>query len=530
MKKLLKLTKINLLTYFEFYKIKNAKGFNELKKVLPMFLLYIFSFGMLMYLAFKGISFTVDGFIELNMPYIILVTVMVIVSIYSAFTTVFKVNKTLFNANDYSFLLSLPIKKSVIISSKIINLYITNLVYGAMFMLPAYLAYILKVDVDILFHLNYFITLPLIPVVPTIIGLIIGSLLTAITSKFKYKNFFNILYSLAFILVFYYLSYKMQSVSAIDLANIGNSIVNRFHSLYPLTKLYLNIIKDNSITDLILFIIISLGLYQIFKFGLVRFFDNINSRLNSVTITNKYSDKNVKVRSKLYSLYKKELKRYLSSSLYVLNTAVGSFMLILSLAAFLIFGADTVNELLQMPELSNYFILYGPLVLGAFCALSCTTNSSISLEGKNLWILKSLPIDTKYIFIAKILVNLTILIPTIFIGSVMLSFITNINIIKFLILLFTPTMYALFISGLGLLINLYFPDFSWTNEIKVVKQSIAVLISLASGMMVVMIPLFIKIDINNSLYSFLVGVVMLLLTIILYYILFNKGKKIFKSL
>lgn len=530
MKKLLKLTKINLLTYFDFHKIRNAKGFKEIKKALPMFLLYIFSFGMLMYLAYKGISFTLDGLIELNIPYIIIVAVMVITSIYSAFTTTFRVNKTLFNANDYSFLLSLPIKKSVIISSKIIDLYIINSIFSAMLMIPAYIAYILKVDVDILFHLMYFITLPLVPIVPTIIGLIIGSILTAFTSKLKYKNLFNILYSLAFIFIFYYFSYKMQSMSSVDLANISNTIVNKFNSLYPLTKIYFNIIKDNSMIDLIGFIVMSLGLYQVFKYGLVIFFDKINSRLNSITINNNYSEKNIKVSNKLYSLYKKEIKRYFSSPLYVLNTAVGCLMLIISLVALLIFGEETVNNLLQMPELSNYFILYGPLVLGAFCTLSCTTNASISLEGKNLWILKSLPIDAKYIFIAKILVNLSLLIPTIFISSIMLSFITKMTIINFLILLVTPIIYALFISGLGLLINLYFPDFNWTNEIKVIKQSIAVILSLAIGMMIAMIPLFIKININNTLYSFLVGIVMLILTFILYYILFNKGKRIFKSL
>ena len=205
-------------------------------------------------------------------------------------------------------------------------------------------------------------------------------------------------------------------------------------------------------------------------------------------------------------------------------------MLLLVLGAFAIFGGDTIDKVLEMPELSNYLVFYGPLVFGVFCVLSCTTNSSISLEGKNLWILKSLPINIKDIFISKVMVNLTILLPTLLVSSIILTYIAKLSIIQFIALLFTPVMYAFFISGFGLLINLFFPDFNWTNEVKVIKQSIAVLASLAVGMLVAMGPLFIKTDMNKTLYSFLIGVIVFILTLILYYILFNKGKRIFKSL
>ncbi len=530
MKKFLRLTKINLYTFFDIHKIINARGFKEVKKVLPMLLLYIFSFGFLIFTFYKGIEFVIDGLIQLNMPYIILVMIMVMVSVTSALTTIFKVNKTLFNAKDYSFLLSLPIKKRTIISSKIFNLYIINFVFAAMLLIPTYIAYILKVDVNIWFHFLYLTTFFLIPVVPTIIGCLIGTIFMAIVSKLKYKTSIDILISILFIFVIYYLSYKIQSMSSLDLANISTSLVDKFNNLYPLTKVYLNIIRDNSLFDLMLFIVISLGLYQAFKYTVVYFFDNINSKLSEVTIVNKYKDKNVKVRNKLFSLYQKELKRYFSSSLYVMNTAVGCILLIIILGAFIIFGGETIDRVLEIPQLSDYLVLYGPLVFGTFCALSCTTNSAISLEGKNLWILKSLPIDVKDIFISKILVNLTILLPTILIGSILLTIITPISLVGYLILLFTPTMYAFFVSGFGLLINLYFPDFNWINEVKVIKQSIAVLVSLAVGMLIALGPLFIKVAINKTLYAFLIGVMVLILTIGLYYILFNQGKKIFKRL
>lgn len=530
MSKLFKLIKINLLTIFDIHKFINAKGFKEKKKAIPMLLLYLYAFGILAFFVYRGASFTLDGLIQFDQPHILLVMMMVVSSIYTIFTTIFKVNKTVFDAKDYSILLGLPIKKSIIITSKVALLYITNLIFTALFMIPTYLTYIMKVDVNLIFHLNFLITFLLIPIIPTIIGTIIGSFLTSIGSRFKYKNFANILISLGFIIGVYYFSYQIQSLNSIDLANLSNSIVNHFNSIYPLTKVYLNIIKNNSMIDLILFILTSIALYQIFIYILVKYFEKINSRLNEVTITSKYDEEKLNVNSQLKSLYKKEIKRYFSSALYVLNTAVGCLMLLFALGALLIFDSETVDAILQIPELTNYFVLFGPLVFGVFCSLSCTTNSSISLEGKNLWILKSLPVDIKYIFIAKIMVNLTILLPTIFIGSIMLTFIANLTIVDFLLLLFTPTMFALFISGFGLLINLYFPDFNWINEIKPIKQSVAVLVSLAVGMTISIAPLMIDTSIDSDLYSLLIGFIVMIITIVTYLILFNHGKKIFKNL
>lgn len=397
-------------------------------------------------------------------------------------------------------------------------------------MLPTYFAYITKIHTSFVFHIFYFITLFLIPIIPTIIGSIIGSLLTSLASRFKYKNILSIIFTLGFVLVIYYFSFKAQSLSTIDLANLSNYIINKFNGIYPLTKVYLEIVKNNSILNLLLFSGITFGLFYIFVSILVRFFDNINSRLASVTIRNKYDSTKINISSETVTLYKKEIKKYFSSSLYVLNTAISCIMLIVVLSVLAIFGSQSLDALFDIPDFTSYFVLGGPVIFSVICAMSCTTNSSISLEGKNLWIIKSLPININKLFIAKILVNLTILLPTIFIGTFILAFIAKISLFDFLLMLFVPSVYALFISGFGLLINLYFPDFDWVNEIKVIKQSIAVLVSMATGMILALIPVFIKININKSLYSLLIGLVMCIITFILYSILFSKGKNIFKSL
>ena len=52
-----------------------------------------------------------------------------------------------------------------------------------------------------------------------------------------------------------------------------------------------------------------------------------------------------------------------------------------------------------------------------------------------------------------------------------------------------PMAYMLLFASLGLLINLAFPNFTWTNETTPVKQSPAMLLALLAGMACAGIPM-----------------------------------------
>ncbi|MDD4187725.1 MAG: hypothetical protein PHX04_03065 [Bacilli bacterium] len=530
MRNLINLVKINLLTFFDIYKLFQAKENKEFKKVIPYILLYIYIFGVLTVSIYYASSFALDGLKTLGLEHLLLVVMMVFTSIYLVFTTVFKVNKTLFGAKDYSILFSLPIEKNTIITSKFIVLYLANLIFMLIFMIPTYLAYILGTTTSYMFHIMFFVSFLFIPLIPTVVGCIIGSLLTALSARFKYKNFANIIFSLLLFVVVYYFTYNMQNLNALDLANLSQSIVNKFNSIYPVTKLYTNIIGNYDLFSLIIFIFLSLFIFVIFKNIIVKYFANINNKLSGVTINNKYIVKNIKLKSPLMSLYQKEIKRYISSALYVLNTAIGSILLLATLILLAVLGSDTLDAFIQMPNFSQYLMTSAPLVFAVFTSLSCTTHSSISLEGKNLWILKSLPVNIKNIFIAKIMVNLTIILPTILIASLILMFIIKLSILNFLVLLILPTIYAFFIAGFGLLINLFFPLLDWVNEVKVIKQSMASFLTIITGLIVSVVPIFIIPDINPNKYFILTGTIMLIITSVIYKVLFTKGVRIFKSL
>ena len=533
MKNLIRLLSINVLTIFDIHKLINLKTKSDWKKLIPKLLLYLYAFGALGISIFFYAHYALKGLITLGMPHILLVAVMAVSSIYLVIATVFKVNKIVFDAKDYSFLLALPLKKTTVISSKLMMLYLYNFIFTLFFMIPAYIAYLIGVNTTVLFHIFFIASLLFIPLVPTIIGAIIGSIITSLAANFKYKTLVNIVLGFALVLLMLYYSSKIDGITEAGIADLSAGFIAYFNRFYPLAKLYAAIIQEQSILSLLVYIGVSLGLFWLFQMIVSIFFDFINSKLNAVTINNQYLIADLKKSSSLVALYKKELTKYISSTAYVLNTAVGAVMFLASLFLLAFVGSDQLDAIMTIPGFSKIFVLYGPLVFSVFCCMSCTTMASISLEGKSFWLLKAMPVDIKELFIAKILVNLTLLIPTIVIGAALITYIASLTVYTFLLLIFTPTMMALFISGFGLLMNLYIPDFNWTNEIKVIKQSLPVFITLATGASLSIVPLVIKSNFktnNPDLYSLLIGVFMGIIVVGTYSILFTKGKKIFRAL
>lgn len=529
MKNLFKLTLINVLSFFELYKIYNAQNAKErFKASLKVFLL-LFAFIYLGVILYFQAKYIMKGLVLLSAENILIPAFMALSSVYVVIMTLFRIHKTVFDSKDYDILLSLPIKKTTVISSKLISLYLTTLVFTLLFMIPPYFAYLNFIEVNLLFHILYWSSLFFIPIIPTIIGAFLGTLLTGISSKFKYKNMVSTILSLGlFILIFVY-SYKINTVSSMDMANIGKSITDIFARIYPITDLYIGII-DLNILYYLLFVGASLISYQGYKYIVVIFFDKINSNLKSVTIKNKVNYNKIKIYSSIFALIKKEVKKYLSSSLYILNSSIGALMCIMMLVSLIFMGTEKLGALLSIPNFGDIVTKYAPLALSAFAIFTCTTNASISLEGNKLWILKSLPVNTPKIFLAKIILNLIILVPTILIGAVVLSIYFKLSIISFLLLLFTPLMFSIFISQFGLLTNLIFPDFTWKNEVKVIKQSAPVFITTFGGILLIAIPIYFYKYFSPVIYSLGIGIIMLIINIVLYNLLNNYGVRKFKNL
>ena len=145
--------------------------------------------------------------------------------------------------------------------------------------------------------------------------------------------------------------------------------------------------------------------------------------------------------------------------------------------------------------------------------LSCPAAFSISLEGKNVWILQSSPIRIKTILNSKIAVNLTLhligYIISVFIFLVKL----DMDIIQTVSLIIVPICYSIFITVIGISLNKKFPNFEWESEMMIVKQSMSVIVSSIIGMAVLVIPILLHWFLHFPIAPTLLGVALILLVI-----------------
>ena len=517
MNNLFLLTKINLLGTFK----KNSnKGL----------IIFIIAFLYLAFVIYQLGLGMIDGFIMLNIPYMFLTLFMLFSSMFILATNIFKVNGTIFNFKDYDLLMSLPIKKEEIIISKILSLYFLNFLYTILFMIPSYIVFILKVTTTLNFNILFFITIFIIPILPTVIATIIGSLITAITSRFKRKNLINyIIFILSFIFM-YYMTSGISNSNSLDYANFGKNLIDMCNNIYPLTNTYFKIISNNDLISLLIYTLLPILIFIIFTKILTKYYININSKLKTERKNANYKLGKLKESNQLFALYKKEIKRYFGSIMYVTNTIMGSVMLIIMSFGLLIFGVDKIGQIIEIPTLSKIVSSVMPFVISLFVSLSVTTQASISLEGKNLWIIKSIPVKPIDIFKSKIMVNLTVTVIPILISSTIISLVIKPPLNAFIFMYILPILYAVLTSILGLIINLHFPRFDFKNEIYVIKQSIASMISIFVNLILAIIPLAIYFNVKSNMYVQIVSLLVFILIIISYIYIDKLGTKKFNEL
>ena len=179
--------------------------------------------------------------------------------------------------------------------------------------------------------------------------------------------------------------------------------------------------------------------------------------------------------------------------------------------------------------LENFVNVLIPMIISIFVVMTDTTDVSISMEGKSLGIIKSLPVRTADIFLAKILVNLTINIPAVFIAATLFSISFKPGLFIIVMSFLIPLIYSFFTAVFGIVVNLIFPVFDWTNEAAVVKQSVAAMVGILGGMALSILPTII-VGFLKETGLIIVLALVTLATILLIILLKNWGQRKFLKL
>ena len=441
---------------------------------------------------------------------------MVSVSSFSIlFLTVFYSNGILFGSRDMEILQSLPVKSSYIITSKFMFMYLLNFLIGLMFMLPGGIVWILNGSLNLLQIILYFTSIIFAPLIPICIAACMGIIVVTVSSYFKRKNVIALIFSFAMIGIIGYIAVSAMKSGNED--SIEIMLSKQIIGLYPISGLFVQHTNFPMYIGMGLFIAFSTAVFYIFvkivamKYGL----------LNTLAkTTSRYSDnkKSYNRKSIFLALYKKEMGRFLSSYMAVLNAGLGVILLCV-FSIFLLFNSvEQIGESSGIENINEYLSNFAPLFIASMLSLSCPAASAISLEGKNIWILQSSPVKVKMILNSKIAVNLTLHLIGYMISVSVFVLKLDINLIQVTNLIIVPICYSFFITVIGIALNKKYPNYDWDSEMIVVKQSLPVIVTGIIGMIALITPLLLNWLFNLPIIFVLqvVSVVLLVITMGVY--------------
>jgi ABC-2 type transport system permease protein len=249
---------------------------------------------------------------------------------------------------------------------------------------------------------------------------------------------------------------------------------------FPLTW-FVNGVSHSSFTDFLWVALTNGTVFVTFIFIAQSLFAKTNQQ-SLITVIAKYKKQYItKSQSVFWTLVIKEFRKLISTSLYAFNAAFGLVLMVL-LAVVSLFSKTYLESM--MVELAAVGLSPSIFILGfiGFCvAMSYSPAISLSLEGKNLWRLKSLPISAKTIMWSKILFNTFLVIPFAFLSWILFAISFNITIIDLLAILFLSVSFIFLSSVMDGVINLLFPRFDFVNDIEIIKTSLGALLGVFGG-------------------------------------------------
>ncbi|MDZ4195633.1 MAG: hypothetical protein U1C51_00125, partial [Candidatus Izemoplasmatales bacterium] len=240
-------------------------------------------------------------------------------------------------------------------------------------------------------------------------------------------------------------------------------------------------------------------------------------------------------RSLFQSMFLKEIRKFFSVPIYALNTGIGLIMLLMISVGMIAFRQDVMLYLYEIFQLSSFSAEAVSVILIGFCiGMVYTSAISLSLEGKQFWIIKSLPIDAKKVMLAKIAFNIFLQLSIGLVGTILLGIGLQLSIWSILALLLFTISYSIFSSIAYAWVNLFLPKFDFINETEVVKQSLASLVSIFGGFATIALIVWGIIELsvisNPGLAVFLFALLIIALSTLLYRVVMVFCERVFTKL
>ena len=402
------------------------------------------------------------------------------------FFTVFAAQGVLFGGKDNDLMLSLPVSSFTLLLSRLSALYLENLFFGVFVMLPAGAAYLFfGGGGDVRFFLTLLLGTVLMAFLPTLLALVAGFLLGWVSARFARKSLVSVLLYGVMLVGVVWFSFRASFLLQ-DLTAQAMGVESALRSWGTPFVLLSEAACDGNLLSLVILAALCLGPFLVVSAVVARFYVPLITGLQSRGGKGNYRLGALRASGSTAALLKKEAVRFFTSPIYLFNAGLGLILLLVGAVAALVKRAALLELIGQISGLGELPIL--PLLaamLGFLLSTVTLTACSVSLEGKEIWILKEAPLSPRGLLMGKVGFALLLTLPCVVVGSVCAALAFGLTAGEGLLLTLLGAVFALFSAPFGLLLNLCFPKLDASNDTLAVKQSASVVITLFGSMLVV---------------------------------------------
>lgn len=445
--------------------------------------------------------------------------------------SVFMSKSQLYEAKDNDLLLSMPIPPKLILASRLVMLMIMNFFFELLVAIPAAVMWFRAAPVTASEFAAFLLIVFALPFLSMAISGLFGWLLAISTSRIRNKSLMTVLFSLIF-LGLYFAAFSQANVYIQKLLMNGKEIAGALGTVAPLFWIG-NAVSEPNALHLVYSLLIMTLPFVLMYYVLSATFIRVATSKRGVAKV-KYEERAMRSTSPSKALFNREIKRLLSSPVYILNAGLGVIFIAIVAVALVIKKGYFLNLVMQMGFDSGTVAAGFVFALCLMASVVLFTAPSISLEGKTLWIVKSLPVSEKAILRAKLNLHIYLTVIPIALASAAAIYVFAPSALNATSMLVAPVFFVMLTANIGLICNLKNPNLDWINETQVVKQSVSVLLAMLFSSLSVFIPgaIYFVLFVGKDASVFFSPVYTLFLILSWYLTqkwIFSKGAEIFKT-
>lgn len=475
------------------------------KKSRTKALAFVFILGLLIFYSYLVGSFFYNGILLEEIPLKIkeeLIKNLILysflgVAIISFMLSIASIISGLYQSSEINVLERLPIKAKDILASKLIafsfimpSIVIPVLAPSAwiytkvMNSSPVFYIYVITSAIGISMISIALLSLLVVPLM---------RLINKIPNAKKILQFIGMVSILVFSFGIQMVSSKFGASSRSNGAFAQNIKGSPLFDFLPQIKLAKYGLEQNSLTMILIgLVIFILGLVIILIVSRLLEGQFIKGRhTNQISLARKRNveEKEYKKTSVLTSLVKKELKNIFGEPAYIFNLLTIGLILPLALAMPIFlngqlefskisaYANDIFNNIpLEKLEIFSIAALVGHIFSMALTGSGQSATTSITREGKGIWLIKALPIKTRVNVDARLITSLIIELINLIPANLLLIILLRPALIIILGLFTGELISMIFSANLGLLAGILKPKLDWDTANQAIKQNFAVFV------------------------------------------------------